>query len=93
MHRFADPRTGSSQPQADEGKPAGAAGHGTNFHAVSDAFPQSELYGELARTDMNWTCPSGLTTETQVWYSILEDGSFVMSQIIYSSVGYVLLPC
>ncbi|WFD45640.1 Putative cell survival pathways protein [Malassezia furfur] len=79
--------TGSSQPQADEGKPAGAAGHGTNFHAVSDAFPQSELYGELARTDLNWTCPSGLTTETQVWYSILEDGSFVMSQIIYSSVG------
>ncbi|WFC98590.1 Putative cell survival pathways protein [Malassezia yamatoensis] len=79
--------TGTSQAQADQAKPAGTAGQGTNLHAVSDLHPQEALYGELAHNDLEWTCPSGLTTETQVWYTFLEDGAFVMSQIIYSSVG------
>lgn len=38
-----------------------------------------------------WMCISnkGFQTETQVWYSILPDGSFLMVQVIWSFLGCV----
>lgn len=59
----------------------------TNFHPVTDRYDQTQLHGELAPNDVNWTCPSGLSTETSTWYITLEDGSFFINQIIYSPVG------
>jgi hypothetical protein len=34
----------------------------------------------------------GFQTETQVWYSILPDGSFLMVQVIWSFLGMFLIP-
>ncbi|WFD05227.1 Putative cell survival pathways protein [Malassezia vespertilionis] len=83
--------SGSSQPEAENAKADAplpdTSGSGTNFFPVTDAFPQSSINGPLTKTDLNWTCPSGLTTETQTWYTVTADGSFIMSQIIYSPVG------
>ncbi|EST08660.1 Oxidative stress survival, Svf1-like protein [Kalmanozyma brasiliensis GHG001] len=72
--------------------PAGAAGSapaasGSNFHAITDTTPQNALFGPLEPTDLEWTCAGGFTTETQTWYSVLDDGSFATSQIIHSAVG------
>jgi hypothetical protein len=41
--------------------------------------------------DTEWMCISnkGFQTETQVWYSILPDGSFLMVQVIWSFLGCV----
>lgn len=38
-----------------------------------------------------WACTTnrGFQTETQVWYSILGDGSMLMVQVIWSYVGWV----
>jgi len=58
-----------------------------NFLPVSSLFSSEELYGELEPKDIEWKCESGFVTETQIWYSILEDGSSVMCQVIHSSVG------
>ncbi|KAH9002981.1 oxidative stress survival Svf1-like protein [Lactarius hatsudake] len=58
-----------------------------NFLPVSSLFSSEELYGELESKDLEWKCESGFVTETQIWYSILEDGSSLMCQIIHSSVG------
>ncbi|SNX87620.1 related to SVF1 - protein with a potential role in cell survival pathways [Melanopsichium pennsylvanicum] len=72
---------------------AAAAGSGTaaasssNFHAITDSVAQDSLFGPLEPTDLEWTCAGGFTTETQTWYSVLEDGSFATSQIIHSAVG------
>jgi len=61
--------------------------HAPNFLPVSSLFTSDELYGELEPTDMEWKCASGFVTETQIWYTILEDGSSVMCQVIHSSIG------
>ncbi|TKY90384.1 hypothetical protein EX895_000382 [Sporisorium graminicola] len=72
---------------------AGAAGgappsaSGSNFHAITDTVSQDSLFGPLEASDLEWTCAGGFTTETQTWYSVLEDGSFATSQIIHSAVG------
>jgi len=58
-----------------------------NFLPVSSLFSSDELYGELEPTDLEWKCASGFVTETQIWYTILEDGTSVMCQIIHSSIG------
>ncbi|KAI9439968.1 oxidative stress survival Svf1-like protein [Lactarius indigo] len=58
-----------------------------NFLPVSSLFTSDELYGELESKDLEWKCESGFVTETQIWYSILEDGSSLMCQVIHSSVG------
>ncbi|KAH9063849.1 oxidative stress survival Svf1-like protein [Lactarius vividus] len=58
-----------------------------NFLPVSSLFSSEELYGELESKDLEWKCESGFVTETQIWYSILEDGSSLMCQVIHSSVG------
>ncbi|KAF8486075.1 oxidative stress survival Svf1-like protein [Russula ochroleuca] len=61
--------------------------HAPNFLPVSSLFTCDELYGELDETDTEWKCASGFVTETQIWYTILEDGSSVMCQVIHSSIG------
>lgn len=67
---------------------AGApAASGSNFHAITDTVSQDSLFGPLTPTDLEWTCAGGFTTETQTWYSVLQDGSFATSQIIHSAVG------
>ncbi|CCU98292.1 unnamed protein product [Malassezia sympodialis ATCC 42132] len=86
----ANHRTGSSQPADAQGAPS-SEGKKSNFFPVTDAFDNEHKYGELAPSDLNWTCPSGLSTETSVWYAMLDDGSFFLNQIIYSPVGCV--PC
>ncbi|KAF8273232.1 oxidative stress survival, Svf1-like protein [Lactarius quietus] len=58
-----------------------------NFLPVSSLFSSDELNGELEPKDLEWKCESGFVTETQIWYSILEDGSSLMCQVIHSSVG------
>ncbi|KAH7921034.1 oxidative stress survival, Svf1-like protein [Leucogyrophana mollusca] len=59
-----------------------------NFHPVSSAFPEkSDLFGELAAKDTEWTCASGFVTETSIFYNFLEDGTMVMCQVIHSSIG------
>lgn len=57
-----------------------------NFRAVTD-LPQDQLFGPLQSSDLEWSCGGGFATETQTWYTVLEDGAFATSQIIHSSVG------
>lgn len=57
-----------------------------NFRAVSDT-PQDRLYGQMEAKDLEWTCAGGFTTETETWYTVLNDGAFATSQIIHSAVG------
>lgn len=59
-----------------------------NFRGVSET-PQNALYGPLEASDLEWTCAGGFTTETQTWYTVLEDGAFATSQIIHSAIGCV----
>ncbi|KAH9972866.1 oxidative stress survival Svf1-like protein [Lactifluus volemus] len=61
--------------------------HAPNFLPVSDLFSSGELYGELEPSDIEWKCASGFVAETQTWYTILPDGSYVMCQVIHSSIG------
>lgn len=75
--------TSSGTEQA--GAPEGVTG--TNFCAVTDKFDQGNLFGPLDRADLEWTCPTYISTETETWYTIIEDGAFVMCQIIYSPIG------
>ncbi|TFK82074.1 oxidative stress survival Svf1-like protein [Polyporus arcularius HHB13444] len=58
-----------------------------NFHPVSSAFKPEELFGELEPKDTEWACPGGFTVETQVFYSLFEDGRSLMCQVIHSSIG------
>src|SRR3954453_15187358 len=40
---------------------------------------------------VQWACNTntGFNTETQTWYTVLEDGTWLMCQVIWSYVGYV----
>ncbi|TRM64782.1 oxidative stress survival, Svf1-like protein [Schizophyllum amplum] len=58
-----------------------------NFHPVTSNVKEGELFGELTPKDTEWTCAGSFATETQVWYSIGNDGTYLMCQIIHSSVG------
>ncbi|KNZ81799.1 Survival factor 1, partial [Termitomyces sp. J132] len=59
-----------------------------NLHPVSEAFKENELFGELEPKDTEWTCTtSGFVTETQIFYVSADDGTFLMFQVIHSSVG------
>lgn len=60
-----------------------------NIQPVSSAFKPEELFGELQAEDLHWKCAGGFVTETQTFYHILDDGTFLMCQIIHSSTGYV----
>lgn len=41
-----------------------------------------------------WLCTSkeGFQAETQIWYTILNDGTFVMCQFVYSYLGIMFVP-
>ena len=58
-----------------------------NIHPVSSAFKPEELFGELEEEDLNWTCSGGFVTETQTFYHLLDDGTFLMYQVIHSATG------
>jgi hypothetical protein len=59
------------------------------FHPVSSGFKVDELFGKLEPKDTEWTCATGFVTETQTFYTTSEDGTFILCQVIYSSVGLV----
>ncbi|KAF5377351.1 hypothetical protein D9757_007997 [Collybiopsis confluens] len=62
--------------------------HAPNFHPVASKFKKDELFGELTPKDTELLCTSsGFVTETQIFYTITEDGIMIMCQLIHSSVG------
>ncbi|OCF38717.1 survival factor 1 [Kwoniella heveanensis CBS 569] len=68
-----------------------SAGTGPNFFPVTSS---QSGFGELSPADTAWanTSNKGFQTETQIWYSVLKDGSFLMVQIIWSYLGVFLVP-
>ncbi|KAJ7475871.1 oxidative stress survival Svf1-like protein [Mycena latifolia] len=56
------------------------------FHPVS-ALAAKEVFGQLEPKDTEWLCAGGFVTETQVFYTMGEDGTFLICQIIHSAVG------
>lgn len=58
-----------------------------NFFPVTSTAPGG--YTALTPKDTEWACETkkGFNSETQTWYSILEDGSMMMVQIIWSYIG------
>ncbi|GAA5824064.1 hypothetical protein JCM5353_007078 [Sporobolomyces roseus] len=68
---------------------ASSAPTGPNIHPVQLNFPdQNALFGPLVQQDTEWQCSGGIgPTETQSYYHTQKDGSLVMVQIIYSSIG------
>ncbi|KAJ7650234.1 survival factor 1 [Roridomyces roridus] len=63
------------------------------FHPISSQG--GELFGPLEPKDTEWACASGFITETQVFYTTGEDGTFLNFQLIHSSVGlwYPTIQC
>ncbi|KAK1924293.1 oxidative stress survival, Svf1-like protein [Papiliotrema laurentii] len=65
--------------------------------AVQNFYPittYAKGYGSLTDKDTEWTCASnrGFQTETKTWYSVLEDGSLLLMQVIWSYVGVFVIP-
>lgn len=58
-----------------------------NFHPVSEAFKDDQLFGELEPKDTEWLCAGGFVTETQSFYVSADDGTIVWFQVIHSAVG------
>ncbi|KAG8902743.1 putative cell survival pathways protein [Tulasnella sp. 403] len=58
-----------------------------NIHPVTNDRAPSDLFGELTKEDLEYVCAGGFSTETQIWYHMLEDGKFLMCQVIHSAVG------
>ncbi|KAJ7104138.1 survival factor 1 [Mycena belliarum] len=56
------------------------------FHPVTPANAK-EVFGQLDPKDTEWLCASGFVTETQVFYTMGEDGTFLILQIIHSAFG------
>ncbi|KAJ6619775.1 oxidative stress survival Svf1-like protein [Mycena sp. CBHHK59/15] len=57
------------------------------FHPVSSQFKGTDVFGPLEAKDTEWLCAGGFVTETQIFYTIAEDGTFLMCQVIHSAVG------
>ncbi|KAF7336643.1 hypothetical protein MVEN_02098800 [Mycena venus] len=55
------------------------------FHPITTQT--KELFGQLEPKDTEWLCASGFVAETQIFYTLADDGTFLMCQIIHSSVG------
>ncbi|KDQ24719.1 hypothetical protein PLEOSDRAFT_1067519 [Pleurotus ostreatus PC15] len=58
-----------------------------NLFPVSSRYEPKDLAGELELKDQAWTCDGGFATETQVFYTLADDGTALMCQIIHSAVG------
>jgi hypothetical protein len=61
-----------------------------NFHPATEGLAPGDLFAELKPEDNHWLCAGGFVTETQIWYQIFNDGTFVMCQVLHSSVGSVI---
>ncbi|KAJ8455498.1 hypothetical protein ONZ45_g18930 [Pleurotus djamor] len=61
--------------------------HQRNFHPVSSRYEEKDLFGELETKDLEWTCPGNFATETQTFYTLGDDGTSLMCQVIHSAVG------
>ncbi|EJD06688.1 survival factor 1 [Fomitiporia mediterranea MF3/22] len=59
----------------------------TTFHPVASRYSDNEIAGELEPKDLEWLCAGGFVSETQTYYHFLEDGTFLMCQVIHSSIG------
>lgn len=60
-----------------------------NLEPVTARYPVDQVNGELTPKDTEWACDTnGFITETQVFYTITEDGSSLMCQVIHSAIGY-----
>ncbi|KAI9639430.1 oxidative stress survival, Svf1-like protein [Dioszegia hungarica] len=69
---------------------ANAAPEVQNFHPVTSSL---QGYGELSPEDTKWHCSTkGFGSETHTWYTILEDGCWIMVQIIWSYTGIFMIP-
>ncbi|KAJ7172452.1 survival factor 1 [Mycena filopes] len=55
------------------------------FHPVTSQA--KDVFGPLEAKDTEWLCSGGFVTETQVFYTMGEDGTWLSCQIIHSSVG------
>jgi hypothetical protein len=63
--------------------------HPAASHPAPSEDPAVEgSFGKLVPADTQWLCAGGFTAETQVYYSMLPDGKFLLCQVIHSSVGY-----
>lgn len=51
-------------------------------------------FGHLSETDTAWalTTNNGFQTETQTWYSVLADGTLLLTQVIWSCIGVWMVP-
>ncbi|ORX36571.1 oxidative stress survival, Svf1-like protein [Kockovaella imperatae] len=51
-------------------------------------------FGALTEQDTTWSCANnrGFQTETQVWYSVLGDGSLLLVQVIWTYLGVFVVP-
>ncbi|KAK4687327.1 hypothetical protein P7C73_g2785, partial [Tremellales sp. Uapishka_1] len=50
-------------------------------------------FGALSEKDTSWACSKdGFRGETQIWYTVLEDGSLVLIQLIWSYTGVFIIP-
>lgn len=80
----------SSKTASSSSSTAGNA-EGTNFWPVTSL---TSGFGQLSEKDTAWACTTnkGFQTETQTWYSVLEDGSSLMCQVIWSCIGVFLVP-
>ncbi|KAG8891541.1 putative cell survival pathways protein, partial [Tulasnella sp. 417] len=58
-----------------------------NLHPVTNGVAPADLFGELVPEDLEWVCAGGFSAETHIWYQRLEDGTFLMCQVIHSAVG------
>ncbi|KAJ7170706.1 survival factor 1 [Mycena crocata] len=55
------------------------------FHPVLSSG--GEPFGPLEPKDTEWLCSGGFVAEIQSFYTIGEDGTFVILQVIHSSIG------
>ncbi|KAJ9090655.1 hypothetical protein QFC19_009513 [Naganishia cerealis] len=72
--------------------PAGPASiQDCNFWPVTSL---TSGHGPLTETDTAWelTTNKGFQTETQTWYSVLSDGTLLLTQVIWSCIGVWMVP-
>lgn len=58
------------------------------FHPVTTQAKVAP-YGPLEAKDTEWLCAGGTVAETQVFYTMGEDGTWLSCQIIHSAIGCV----
>jgi len=58
-----------------------------NFFSATTDVAESDLFGPLQPKDTEWLCAGGFVLETQTFYTISDEGIFVMCQVIHSSTG------